>query len=99
VALTELASDVSIPLVFQWNVKRLKQSETSSLITGKGDNVGMSAILGPDKNPEVWLVTYSGAFSPKRVPAGIKAPIYSKIDIFLDGKDGSVIGVHMHNQQ
>jgi len=43
----------------------------------------------------IWIVTFRGAFSPRKSPPGVLVPMYSLIDVILDARDGSVIGIHM----
>lgn len=54
-------------------------------------------LSGVSDDASVWVVAFSGAFSPQRCPAGVEPPIYSTIEVSLDSRDGSVISVSMHD--
>ena len=94
VALSELASEVTDAKVLPLSVKKLSEAEYAQELAANGESTDITNILGKEPNQEVWSVTFSGAFSPKRVPPGTKAPVFSKMTIYLKSGNGFVIGVH-----
>jgi len=54
-------------------------------------------LSGDTTDSAVWVVSFTGSFSPRRCPVGTEPPVYSIIEISLDSRDGSVISVRMHD--
>jgi hypothetical protein len=97
IALTNVSAGTRENQVVFEEVRKMGSSKFSTLLKASGSNVNLSTILGSKSSKDIWLVTFSGLFSPKHIPTGIETPEYSKIDIYLDGSDGIVIGVYMHD--
>ena len=97
VALANMAEDTRESQIVCVKSQKLSSNKFSQVLKESGDKVEPSAIVGPEPIGGIWLVTFSGVSSPRRLPYGAEIPVYSKIDILLDGRDGSVIGVHMHD--
>jgi hypothetical protein len=48
-----------------------------------------------EANGGLWMVSFSGGFTPKRLPPGIKPPVYNRLVVYIDMHGGGIIGIHM----
>ena len=83
------------------NVEQIDLQKFEDLLLSSEVEVESSTLIDAASHSEsaqdirIWVVSFEGAFSPKRVPVGVVPPVYSKFEAYLDARDGSVIGIHM----
>jgi hypothetical protein len=83
------------------SLQNINLEEFKNLLEATGNSGDTSVLVKSDattNNKFIWLVTFTGSFMPQHGPDGTKRPIYSIIDIYLDARDGSVIGISMHDE-
>jgi hypothetical protein len=96
IASTSLARGSTEAIISHIDTKKLSRNEFVKFLQQDGSIANISSFL-KSETQEIWVVTFLGSFSPDRIPFGIKAPVYSRIDVLIKGENGEVVGVHMSN--
>jgi hypothetical protein len=100
VATINLTGGASLSLV---SVRRIGTTEFKELLESEGMSQDPYSLVdeqcGADVGTEdcIWIVTFSGSFSLNRGPTGVPRPVFSTMDVILDARDGSVIGIQLHD--
>jgi hypothetical protein len=79
-------------------IRKIGPTELKEILNADGTITDLSVLLETSPAEEfskiVWVVTFRGSFVGRN-PPGVKPSIYSVIDVFLDARDGSVIGIRL----